>query len=683
MSGVGLDTTGIGRPGATGDTAGEKNLSRSTVWANRVAAAAVATAGAALGLSQLVSGAYSEAIWAPIALGALGLVVAIALASSRPPPATLLGPVLGLWLWSLVSSSWSESHDGAHIAANRWLLYASAIIVLWWAFAGDRRRASLLLTCASVGVLGVAAWMLARMLGGHGASLFLGPRLTNPLGYVNGQGGYLLAAAWPCLALAERRGTGAPAIAAAGMTGLVALLGLGLLCQSRSWEVALPVTVVVLEAVVPGRRRRAIGLLLAAGAVAVIYRPLADVWQHPSPATGLVTTSTTHRAAAAIIVAALAAGAVWGLVVYVIRRFAPSGTRNRTDLRRIASAGLAALALLAVAVVGVRASAIAHRVHSQYEAFVHLSSASSGGSRLFSGAGNRYDYWRVALMEFRSAPVIGVGAGNYDPGYYLHRRTTEAITQPHSLELQTLAELGLVGAVLLGVFLTAVASGLRRTARAGRHSLSARWLAVAAGGTFTAWLVQTSVDWMHLIPGLTGIALAAAVGLALRPEARPANRKRPGWVAPVIAATRGGRGRVAAVAAAVAIALVGALTIAPRVLSLRAQSSAERALAQRDPQAAIANATTALRYDSRSVPALVLRSAGFARLDEFAPSLSDLRRAAAVEPRNWATWGLIGDLLTRRGDRPGARAAYRHALALDPLEPDLKSALARVTVKSK
>ena len=46
------------------------------------------------------------------------------------------------------------------------------------------------------------------------------------------------------------------------------------------------------------------------------------------------------------------------------------------------------------------------------------------------------------------------------------------------------------------------------------------------------------------------------------------------------------------------------------------------------------------------------------RLHAFPSSLSDLKRAVAVEPRNWVTWALVGDLLTRRGDRSGARAAY-------------------------
>ncbi len=635
---------------------------RSTIWSDRIAAAGLAALGGALGASQLLQGLYNETAWAPIALGALGLVVALAVAAPRLPPMALLAPVVGLWLWSLLSAGWGDSTDAARIAADRWLLYAAAIVVLAWALARDRRRAVVLLTSASAGVLVAAAWMLARMLDGNGQSLFLATRLNDPLGYVNGQAAYLLVAAWPCLALAEHRGSRASgAIAGIGMASLVALLGLGLLCQSRSWEVALAAAVVLLEAAIPGRRRRAAALLLAGATMAAIYTPVAGVWRHPNPVTGLVTAGAARYAAVAILVAALAAGLVWAAVVLSLHRLAPAGSPARGRVRSSASGALVALGVAAAVAIGVNAGTIEKRVHSQYEAFVQLSPG-SGGSRLVSGAGNRYDYWRVALIEFRSAPVGGVGAGNYDTGYYLRRRTTEAITQPHSLELQTLAELGVVGGVLLAAFLVAVGLGFRRTARSARQDLLARRVAVAAGGAFTVWLVQTSVDWTYLIPGVTAIALAAAVALASGPEARS-----------VVLA---GRMRIAAIVAAATVAIAGTVTIAPRILSLRAQASAQRALDRGDPRAAVSAATTALEYDPESVPAFVLRSAGFAALHSFPSSLSDLKRAVAVEPRNWVTWALVGDLLTRRGDVSGARTAYAHALALDPLEPELKSALA-------
>jgi hypothetical protein len=399
-------------------------------------------------------------------------------------------------------------------------------------------------------------------------------------------------------------------------------------------------------------------VLLTAATIAVIYVPVSNAWRHPSQLTGLPTAANTRGAALAIIFGALAAGALWAVAVGALERFAPQGSRSRARALTVTTGALAALGLAAAVAIGVNAGAIGHRIHTQYEAFVHLA-PSPGSTRLFSGGGNRYDYWRAAMTEFRSAPVIGVGAGNYDPGYYLHRRTTESITQPHSIELQALAETGLVGALLLLAFLVAVGIGLRRTARDAGEDPLARTLAIAAGGTFVGWLIQTSVDWMHLIPGLTAIALAAAASLLVAPGGR---------AVPLV-----GRARAGLIAATAVIAVAGAVAIAPRVLSLHAQGLAQHDLADGRPRAAIADATTALDYDGSSVEALILRAAGFARLHDFSATLASLRQAISTEPHNWTTWALLGDLFTRRGDRGSAHAAYARALSLDPLDSSLQS----------
>ena len=204
-----------------------------------------------------------------------------------------------------------------------------------------------------------------------------------------------------------------------------------------------------------------------------------------------------------------------------------------------------------------------------------------------------------------------------------------------------------------------------RTVRRTSESRLARTVAVAAGGAFTAWLVQTSVDWMALIPGLTGIALAGATALY-----RPWGSSRM---------PDGRRARLALVAVATAAAILGAVTIFPRIPSLADQSSAQAALARDQPAAAVRDATRAIEYDPHSVTALVLRAAAFARLHSFAPALADLQNAISLEPQNWATWALLGDLLARRGELAGARAAYRHAIALNPREPELQSSLEAVS----
>ena len=73
------------------------------------------------------------------------------------------------------------------------------------------------------------------------------------------------------------------------------------------------------------------------------------------------------------------------------------------------------------------------------------------------------------MNQFRDRPVSGIGAGSFDTTYFRERRTDENVERPHSIELQALAETGLVGAALLGFFLLGVVAGFLARAR-GRGS---------------------------------------------------------------------------------------------------------------------------------------------------------------------------------------------------------------------
>ena len=256
--------------------------------------------GVALGLSQTVGGAYNESRWAWFALGALVVMVALAIARPRRPPvAGLL--LIGLGVWSLISTGWAESVDQAWIAGNRWIFYGIALIVLVWVLDGRRGHAEVLLGAAAAAVVAVAVWMLFRMLSNDGVSLFLGARLNDPLGYFNGQAAYLLAALWPCCALAERGRP--PALAGLGAAAMVVLIALGTFPRSRSWELALAVSALVVVAALPGRRRRIAVFVLVAAAVFAIHGSLTSFAANPTP-----TDSALHHGAIQILVAAIGSG---------------------------------------------------------------------------------------------------------------------------------------------------------------------------------------------------------------------------------------------------------------------------------------------------------------------------------------------------------------------------------------
>jgi hypothetical protein len=285
------------------------------------------------------------------------------------------------------------------------------------------------------------------------------------------------------------------------------------------------------------------------------------------------------------------------------------------------------------------------------------------GSRLVSGAGNRYDYWRIAVGEWKEHKLLGVGAGNYERRYFVERRTTEDIRQPHSLQLQTLSELGLVGGGLLVVFLSGVGWTIWRRRAAAQDSDVERFLLVAASGAFSAWLVHASVDWIHLLPGITAITLAAAAVL-MRPVAN--SPSEPDSV------NRDPRARTLAMTLAVAAALVlTGVSLSRQVLVEHYAGHAAAALAT-DPAKALGEANQALRLAPEQIPAYYTKAAALARFGDAAGARTALLEALAQDRGKYVTWALLGDLAVRAGDQAQARANYREALQRNPRDPGLR-----------
>jgi cytochrome c-type biogenesis protein CcmH/NrfG len=221
---------------------------------------------------------------------------------------------------------------------------------------------------------------------------------------------------------------------------------------------------------------------------------------------------------------------------------------------------------------------------------------------------------------------------------------------------------------LLLTFLGAVALGFARRARAARVDLRARGLAVAAGGTFTVWLVQTSVDWMHLIPGLTGIVLCSAAVLV-----GPWRSER---------AAKGGRARIAVVVVGAVVVVFAAVLVGRAALAHRYLDDGRELLA-RDPVAALDKARSSLDMNDEALPAYYLEAAAWARLNEYARARDALNAAAAREPHDFVTYALLGDLATRRGEYGRALRDYRRAHRLNPRNEALAAAVAEASRRAR
>jgi O-antigen ligase len=148
---------------------------------------------------------------------------------------------------------------------------------------------------------------------------------------------------------------------------------------------------------------------------------------------------------------------------------------------------------------------------------------SGGATRLVSLRSNRYDYWDVALRAFATSPLRGVGAGGWSVYWLRWRSVSEFAQNAHSLELETLAELGIVGLALLLAFFAGVAVAARQALSAGR----------AAAGPVAALVVYVAhspLDWDWQMPAVTLVAVLLAGQLLALPVPAPA--RLPGVRAP-------------------------------------------------------------------------------------------------------------------------------------------------------
>jgi tetratricopeptide (TPR) repeat protein len=167
--------------------------------------------------------------------------------------------------------------------------------------------------------------------------------------------------------------------------------------------------------------------------------------------------------------------------------------------------------------------------------------------------------------------------------------------------------------------------------------------------------VHTSVDWLHLIPGVTGVALFAAAVLVGPWRGSDAS---------------GGGPRRVVVAACVILAVFGAVLIGRSALAERYREDARDALPE-DPVEAIRKANDSLALNDEALPTYYVKAAAEARLNQYARSRASLAEAARREPHEYVPWALLGDLAVRRGDLETARRDYGRASDLNPRDPGL------------
>lgn len=437
------------------------------------------------------------AVWCVAAL--------VAVVADHPLPRTAEGraavaALALLTLWTGLSYEWAPLGERAQADAQRLLLYLGFFTAAVAVLRGRAIRRALEPGLA-LGTLVIALYGLSeRLLPGLvelDRSRAAEGRLEQPLTYWNAMGCLTAVGLLLCMRLAgdtRRR----PALrAAAAVAGPVLALG-AYLTFSRGALAALVGGVALLAVLSPARRDqlRAIAVIATGGIVASFAAALLPAVE------SLARGESGSPAQGAVMIAALTAVGLAAAVANTHPRSSPVERGPRA--RRTPGWAVAILALGAVA------AAAAIETPSSRPA-----GDPTGVSHFGSADTVRYGYWRTALDAFADDPLKGAGSGGFAVAWRKEEDRDENAVDAHSLYIETLAELGLVGAAILVAWLAAVA---RASARAHRRDPAA---AAGLAAALFAWALHAGIDWDWEMPAVTGIALALAAALvALDDDAR-------------------------------------------------------------------------------------------------------------------------------------------------------------------
>jgi O-Antigen ligase len=437
------------------------------------------------------------------------------------PRVAIAGAALaGFAVWVLASAIWSNADARALVEFDRAFMYL-LILVLFGSLARSSTRLRWMAGSVAAGVVVVAVAALATRLAPdhfHTAATSIGSGLAYPLTYSNALG--ILCVLGGILALYFTTSTREPLPArVAGAAALPVLATAVYLTLSRG-----PVAAAFIGLgayLLIGRPRGLLPALIAVVPTSVIA--VASAYHHPvltqrNPSTDALA-SAGHDVALVVALCAAGAGLLRLLAAPLDSAIASFSLPPRTR-RPVIAAAWAAGVLVVVAVA--LAAHAPSRLSDQYHRFVDTAEAGPGqdvrASVFNPDSRGLIDNWSVALKAFGDRPFDGQGAGTYEVYWYEHRPAKQAgypVTDGHSLYLETLGELGIVGFLLLATVVVSILAALLRIRRRRNHTLYAALFAVAL-----AWAVHAGVDWDWEMPAVTAgvIALGAAAMAAHRRE---------------------------------------------------------------------------------------------------------------------------------------------------------------------
>ena len=571
------------------------------------------------------------------------------------------GLLLGLAIWSAISSLWSGSVELSVTEADRVLMYLGVFLAAFLLAQTTQRRQRFGEGIAIALAL-LAIFALASRLLPHVFDLSFdetrGSRLQYPLGYWNADAIVFSFAAALCLWMSRR--SLVPALRWFSVGALPAVLLALYFTHSRGGVLTLIVAAGTLIVLSRDRLWFLATLLVAAAltmpAIAAIhsYPDLSNNYDFP-PVVG------QGLKAGGILLACIA---LTLLVFWALRRLEAGGSTGvrravaiSRDRRVLGGIGIAIALVLVIAGVIYGGTAWRKFTSTDLSTPSGLAEASSRG---------RIQFWEVALEGFSEKPITGHGAGTYQFAWDQLRPIDMPNTQAHSLYLQALDELGIVGGVLaLGLVLALLWIGFSAWRAAGGRE---RELLAVLLGVSLAFAVGVAYDWFWQLAVIgsvffmaTGTLVAARCGQLWR--ARAAARAREGVPTETNQESRRFGLTVAGLAVAwlTMLALIGPLLVDHEI-------SESNAALPGNFESAVSHAKTARSIEPwAATPYLQLGLLAQAQ-GETGEAVNRFQQAIDREDHNWTLYYLKAKAEHQMGRNEAAQADLAEAKHLNPLE---------------
>lgn len=608
----------------------------------------------------LEGGGYDPLVHDQVGIAAWWVLLATVAVGAIPrqrigwPAWTALALLATFAAWTALSLGWTESGEKTFADLARVATYVG-IFALAVFHRGRRGAGQMVGALAAAIVLIATVALLSRLhpawfpdANQTGRFLEIGQeRLSYPLNYWNALAA-LIAIGLPLLLQVATcaRSIALRALAAAAMP---ALMLTALFTLSRGPIAATFLAFAVFLAFSSDRLPKLLTLLVTGSGGAIL---IAGALQRDELRHGLEN-ATANSQGDSLLWITIAVCVVVGLVqagisVALARGLRPGWTRVSRQQSLIAVA-VAAVAVL-IALVAIDAP---NRVSNAWDEFKLAEVPGKGTERLGKATGeSRYQFWSSTIREMQDQPLTGSGSGTFEYWWTRDGDTGDVVRDAHSLYMQTLGELGIVGVLILaGFVLTVLVGGGMATLRAGPRQPQ---LAAALAGC--AVFFSTAIfDWMWQMPVVTiAMLLLAAVLLSARDE----DEERPERALPFAPLARGGFA-LAALAAIVAIAIPLAST------SLVRQSQAEAT--EGDTVAALEAARSAQNAQPGAASPRLQQALLYETLGDLDAASEAAHAATERESTNWRTWLVLARIEAQRGRADAAVEYYRKSRSLNPL----------------